>query len=216
MSGFRDRYGQLHFSTDSIVIFDADVDYDGEVFEEHMRLKLTQFDRELFVSAYEVDLGAGADWPFVAYEVINEVIPFSLVAAALFAGEQVEKSVCAWTRLASKLMSLLRKRTAFPNATGAALLAVSGVLERWPGEKIQLVGYTWIDTDAANLEGEEAANAIYSVLLEIDQIDDRARQFDGGLHSRPAFLFKFAIGDRVVMASVRGQHLEIFVDDGDG
>ena len=102
-------------------MFDTSLEYDSELFEDTVGLKLQNFDRQVFGSAYEVDVGSGADWPVVVYEVLETIIPFSSIAAALFFGEKIEKSAMAWKRMAAHLLSLIPDK-GFTDANGAALL----------------------------------------------------------------------------------------------
>lgn len=125
---FKDRYGKALYSENTIVVFDTALDYDSELFEDTLAWKLKDFERENFAAAYEIDFGAGADWPAVAYEVLNTWLPFSAIAATFFTGERIEKAALAWGRMASQLLSIIPKH-GFTDANGASLLALAKVFE---------------------------------------------------------------------------------------
>ncbi len=124
----KDRYGRAIFPVNSITVFDTSLDYDSELFEDTVGYKLSEFDRSRFASAYEADFGAGADWPAVAYEVLNSVVPFTAIAAAFFLGDRIEKSALAWKRMATSLLRCMPK-SGFTDANGAALLALERVFD---------------------------------------------------------------------------------------
>ncbi len=92
----KDRYDKILFSEGSVAVFDIALNYDSELFEDTVGWKLRDFDREKYSTAYEVDFGAGADWPMVAYEVLG-LLPYSAVTAIFFMGDRIEKSVLSWT-----------------------------------------------------------------------------------------------------------------------
>ncbi|MGX0878439.1 hypothetical protein ACSSV4_003138 [Roseovarius sp. MBR-154] len=140
----KDRYGRDIFPENSITVFDTALNYESELFEDTVGLKLRDFDRGRYASAYEVDVGAGADWPTVAYEVLSSVVPFSAVAATFFLGERIEKSALAWKRMATTLLSCIPKR-GFTDANGAALLALEKTFQHTESSDVRLLAYTWTE-----------------------------------------------------------------------
>lgn len=198
----KDRYGSALFSENTITVFDPSLDYDTEVFEDTLGLKLRDFDRELYAEAYEVDFGAGADWPSVAYAVLENLVPFSAIAGAFFLGERIEKSVHAWTRMASALLSCIPDG-GFTDANGAALLALEKVSEHVGCSEVSLLAYTWVDTEVAFFDEPDKAKAAFNLIEKLDEIEPREKQFKGGLHAYPTFLFKFEAGDVQVLAAVK-------------
>lgn len=198
----KDRYGQDIFPENSITVFDTALDYDSELFEDTGKYKLRDFDRGRYASAYEVDVGAGADWPAVAYEVLGSVVPFSAVAAAFFLGERIEKSTLAWKRMATSLLSCIPKR-GFTDANGAALLALEKVFEHTESPDVRLLAFTWIDEEGTFFDEPDKAKAAFETIAKLDEIETREKQFGVGLHSPPSFLFKFETSNGEVLVSVR-------------
>jgi hypothetical protein len=140
----KDRYGQAFFQTNAIAVFDTSLDYDSEAFDDTVGLKLRDFDRSSFSSAYEADFGAGADWPAVTYEVLTTYIPFASIVAAFFLGDRIEKSALAWKRMADNLLSCI-PRGGFTDANGASLLALERVFDSTGSTNVNLLAYTWVD-----------------------------------------------------------------------
>lgn len=201
----QDRYGKAIFSEDAIVIFDTGLDYDSELFETTLGLKLKDFDKSKFSDAYEVDVGGGADWPAVVYEVLQGLIPFSAIAAAFFYGDRIEKSTLAWKQMAGALLSLIPKH-GFTDANGAALLALDAVFEATGAEDVKLLAFTWADGEIDFFDVEDKATAAFDLISKMDEIRPRKEQFGTGLHSTPIFLFKFETGGEVILARVnRGE-----------
>ncbi|MCW9042617.1 MAG: hypothetical protein OQK05_04670 [Pseudopelagicola sp.] len=198
----KDRYGQEIFPENSIVVFDTALDYDSELFEDTVGLKLRDFDRVRYASAYEADFGAGADWPAVAYEVLYSLVPFSAIAAAFFLGERIEKSALAWQRMAASLLTCIPK-IGFTDANGASLLALEKVFELTESPDIKLLAYTWIDEEILFFDKPDKAKAAFETIAKLDEIEPREQQFGAGLHSPPTFLFKFETSKGVVLAAVR-------------
>ena len=91
-------------------------------------LKLRDFDRSRYASAYEADFGSGSDWSAVVYELLNNHVPFSVIESAFFLGDRIEGSAMAWKRMAATLLSRI-PTGGFSDANGAALLALERVLE---------------------------------------------------------------------------------------
>lgn len=102
VSMIKDRYAKMLFSEGSLAVFDIALNYDSELLDEIVGWRLRDFHCDKYSTAYEVDFGAGADWPMVAYEVLG-LIPYSAVAAIFFMGDRIEKSVLSWKRMASTL-----------------------------------------------------------------------------------------------------------------
>ncbi|HBG99806.1 MAG: hypothetical protein JKP98_24770 [Rhodobacteraceae bacterium] len=203
----KDRYGKALFSEDAVAVFDTALDYDSELFEDTVGWKLRDFDRDKYAAAYEVDFGAGADWPMVAYEVLG-LIPYSAVAAAFFMGNRIEKSVLAWKRMASTLLSRLPK-DGFTDANGAALLALERLFEHSGSTSAQLIAYTWMDEEAMFYHEPDKAAAAFEVIKKMDEIQPREQQFGVGLHSAPTFLFKFKADDRLFLAAVKAREVKL-------
>ncbi|WP_424943421.1 hypothetical protein [Aliiroseovarius crassostreae] len=204
----KDRYGQEIFSENSIIVFDTSLDYDSELFEDTVGLKLLNFDRNQYASAYEIDFGAGADWPAVAYEVLSSVVPFSAIVAVFFMGERIEKSALAWKRVATSLISLI-PRNGFTDANGAALLALEKVFEYTNSSNVKLLAYTWVDEEVMFFDEPDKAKAAFETIAKLDEIDPREKQFGSGLHSPPTFLFKFDAGEKEVLVAVRKQNVRL-------
>lgn len=204
----KDRYGTPLPTENSITVFDTNLNYDSELFEDTYGRKLETFDRKVFASAYEVDVGAGADWPVIAYEIVEKLIPFSAVAAALFYGERIERSALAWRRMADYLVSCI-PNFGFTDANGAALLALEKVFEHAGSADVKLIGYTWIDEQVKLLDKPDRANAVFEIAAKLDRISPRDQQFGVGLHSPPTFLFKFDSQGEVIMAKVHRMKVEL-------
>jgi hypothetical protein len=204
----KDRYGQAVFPENSITVFDTSLDYDSELFEETVGLKLRDFDRSRYASAYEVDFGAGADWPAVAYEVLSSLVPFSAIAAAFFLGERIEKSALSWKRMTASLLSCIPK-SGFTDANGAALLALEKVFDRTDSSHVKLLAYTWVDEEVMFFHEPDKAKAAFDTIVKLDKIEARERQFGAGLHSPPTFLFKFDTGERQVLVVVKCQDVQL-------
>ncbi|GAA6208829.1 hypothetical protein NBRC116601_21220 [Cognatishimia sp. WU-CL00825] len=197
----KDRYGKAIFPENSITVFDTALDYDSELFEDTVGLKLRDFDRDRYSSAYEADFGAGADWPTVAYEVLNSLVPFSAIAAAFFYGDRIEKSALAWKRMAVGLLSCI-PRQGYTDANGAALLALDKVFELTKSSDVRLLAYTWVDEEVMFFDEPDKAKAAFETIAKLDKIETREKQFGVGLHSPPTFLFKFETDNRQVLAAV--------------
>ncbi|SMX29648.1 hypothetical protein TRP8649_03786 [Pelagimonas phthalicica] len=198
----KDRYGKTIFPENSITVFDTSLDYDSELFEDTVGLKLRDFDRDRYSSAYEADFGSGADWPAVAYEFLNSLVPFSAVAAAFFYGDRIEKSALAWKRMAASLLSCI-PRQGYTDANGAALLALNEVFELSKSSDVRLLAYTWVDEEAMFFDEPDKAKAVFETIAKLDKIESREKQFGVGLHSAPTFLFKFETDNGQVLAAVR-------------
>jgi hypothetical protein len=204
----RDRKGNTVSSENSIIVFDTSLDYDSEKFEDTVSGKLKDFDRDLFSFAYEVNVGAGADWPAVAYEVLEKLIPFSAIAAAFFYGDRIEKSALAWKRMATALLSCIRPG-GFTDANGAALLALEQVFEKVGCTDVKLLGYTWVDQEVALFNETDKANAAFKIIAELEEIEPRDQKFGPGLHSTPTFLFRFDAGGKIILAKVKGKEVKL-------
>jgi len=204
----KDRYGNEVSSVDSITVLDTSLDYDSEVLEDTNGFKLETFDRDRFRLAYEVDFGAGADWPAVAYEVLDKFIPFSAVAAALFYGEKIEKSILAWKRMALSLLSLIPDG-GFTDANGAALLALEAIFESSDASTVKLMAYTWIDEEIELFDEADKISAAFNIIMQLDEIQSRDLQFGDGLHSHPTFLFKFKADEKTILAKVRCKEVSL-------
>ncbi|MEM9709726.1 MAG: hypothetical protein AAF871_13160 [Pseudomonadota bacterium] len=205
---FKDRYGNPLFDENSITVFDTDLNYDSELFEDTLGLKLKDFDRGQFNAAYEVDVGGGADWPAVAYEIADKAQYLAPVVAVLFYGEKVEKSLRAWGRLAAELVALIPKR-GFTDMNGAGILALNAVFEATETTNVRLVAWTWgDDVNAPYVEGEKNLTA-FEVIAKLNEIAPRDQQFGIGLHSRPTFLFKFDADGETFLVSVKGKKAEV-------
>jgi hypothetical protein len=200
----KDRYGTSPFSTDSICVFDTSLKYDTELFEDTVGFKLKNVDTNRYSSAYEIDVGAGADWPVVIYEVLEKFVPFSAVAAAFFLGEKIEKSALAWKRITTSLLNCIPKG-GFTDANGAALFALERVFEKLNPKSVVLIAYTWVDEEIVFFDETNKASAAFDLILELDRISEREDQFGEGLHSTPTFLFKFKADDKVVLVKVHGR-----------
>lgn len=198
----KDRYGKAIFAENSITVFDTALNYDTELFEDAVGLKLRDFDRCRFSSAYEADFGAGADWPAVAYEVLNSFVPFSAIAAAFFCGDRIEKSAFAWKRMAASLLSCI-PRQGYIDANGAALLALDKVFEISKSSDVRLIAYTWVDEEVMFFDEPDKTKAAFETILKLDEIESREKQFGAGLHSPPTFLFKFETENGQVLAAVK-------------
>ncbi len=175
-------------------VFDTTLNYDSELFEDTVGWKLKDFDRDRYSSAFEIDVGAGADWPAVVYEVLDKLIPFSAIAAAFFYGDRIEKSALAWKRICASFLSCI-PTGGFTDANGAALLALEHVFEYSSCNDVKLLAYTWVDEEAAFFDEADKALAAFEVIAKLDKIEPRDRQFGLGLHSPPTFLFKFDAGE---------------------
>lgn len=204
----KDRYGTPFSTENSITVFDTSLNYDSELLEDTVGWKLRDFDRECFVSAYETDFGAGADWPAVAYEVLGSFLPFSAIAATFFLGEKIEKSALAWKRIVTNLLSCF-PIGGFTDANGAALLALERVFEHTDSPFATLLAYTWIDEEVMFFDEPDKASAAFDVIAGLDVIEPRAKQFGSGLHSPPTFLFKFEVGEKQVLVAVRKKNVEL-------
>jgi hypothetical protein len=204
----KDRYGNVFFSENSIVIFDTALDYDSGLCEDSLGLKLNSFDKSKFLEAYEIDVGGGADWPAVVYELSQSLIPFSAIAAAFFYGDRIEKSTLAWKRMAQKLLSLIPKHS-FTDANGAALIALNEIFETTGASDVKLLAYTWIDEEIEFFDAEYKTAAAFNLISKMDEIQAREKQFGMGLHSTPVYLFKFAVAGEVIFARVQGSSVEI-------
>ncbi|MDJ0858813.1 MAG: hypothetical protein QNJ03_07030 [Dinoroseobacter sp.] len=204
----KDRYGQPLFPENSITVFDTSLNYDSELFEDTVGLKLKDFDKLVYSNAFEVDVGAGADWPAVVYEVLNSAIPWAVVATVFFSGERVERNLAAWKRMASSLLSLIPKR-GFTGANGAALLALDAVFEATDAEQVELVAYTWVDPEMEFFDASDQAKAAFDLIAAMDKIQPRDQQFGVGLHSMPVSLFKFQADGKEVLAKVSGGSVEV-------
>jgi hypothetical protein len=188
------------FSESSVAVFDIALNYDSELFEDTVAGKLRNFDRRKYSAAHEVDFGAGADWPMVAYEVL-ELIPYSAVAAIFFMGDRIEKSVLSWKRMASTLLASIPPK-GFSDANGAALLALEKLFEQSNSGTARLIAYTWIDEEATFFDEPDKAAATFEVIKKMEEIQPRDQQFGDGLHSSPTFLFKFEADDGMFLAAV--------------
>lgn len=198
----KDRYGRSINRENSISVFDTSLNYKSELLKDAAGLKLRDFDRGRYASAYEADFGAGADWPAVAYEVLNSLVPFSAIAAAFFLGERIEKSALAWRRMATSLLSCIPKG-GFTDANGAGLLALDTVFDRTESSDIRLLAYTWIDEEVMFFDEPDKAKAAFDTIAKFDEIEPRDKQFGAGLHSTPTFLFKFETDKGQVLVAVR-------------
>lgn len=208
VSMIKDRYGKAIFQTNSIKIFDTSLNYDSEVFEDTVGLKLRDFDRSRFSSAYETDFGAGADWPAVAYEILTGYIPFAPIVAVFFLGERIEKSALAWKRVAVSLLSCI-PRSGFTDANGAALLALERVFDSADSTNVNLLAYTWVDEEVMFFDEPDKALAAFETIKKLDEIEPREQQFGVGLHSHPTFLFKFKVDESQVLVSVRQTEVKL-------
>lgn len=195
------------FSEGSVAVFDVALNYDSELFDDTVGWKLRDFDRDRYSAAYEVDFGAGADWPMVAYEVLG-LIPYSAVAAIFFMGERIEKSVFSWKRMASTLLACI-PQNGFTDANGAALLALEQLFEQSSTSSARLIAYTWIDEEATFFDKPDRAAATFEVIKQMEEIQPRDQQFGGGLHSTPTFLFKFEADDGIFLAAVKLSEVQI-------
>ncbi|MEO1405967.1 MAG: hypothetical protein AAFV54_05695 [Pseudomonadota bacterium] len=198
----KDRYGKAILTENSITVFDTDLNYDSELFEDTVGLKLRDFDRDRYSSAYEADFGAGADWPAVAYEVLSSLVPFSAIAAAFFYGDRIEKSALAWKRMAISLLSCI-PRQGYTDANGAALLALDKVFDFTSSSNVRLLAYTWVDEEVVFFAEPDKAKAAFETIAKLNEIESRERQFGVGLRSPPTFLFKFETDIGQVLAAVR-------------
>ena len=190
-----------------MAVFDTTLNYDSELLEDTLGWKLRDLDRDKYAAAYEVDFGAGADWPMVAYEVLG-LVPYSAVAAAFFMGDKIEKSILAWKRLVTLLLSRIPK-DGFTDANGAALLALERLFKESDSTSVQLVAYTWVDEEVMFFDEPDKAAAAFKVIENMDEIQPRDQQFGVGLHSAPTFLFKFQAHDRLFLAAVRLREVKI-------
>jgi len=203
----KDSYENEPLSENSVRVFDTALNYDSELFENTVRRKLRKFDRDRYASAYEIDFGAGASWPAVAYEVLSDLVPISAIAA-FFLGERIEKSALAWKRIASRLISCI-PNDGFTDANGAALLALEQVFERTGSSDVKLIAYTWVDEEARFLDELDKACAAFDVITKLDTIEPREKQFGIGLHTPPTFLFKFEADNRVILAAVKKKDVKL-------
>ena len=83
-----DRYGNRISFENSIVIFEPCMEYDAGDNGNTDSQRLQDIDPSRYSCACEADLGAGADWPVVAFELLNRLIPFTAIAALLFSGDR--------------------------------------------------------------------------------------------------------------------------------
>jgi hypothetical protein len=143
----------------------------------------------------------------VAYEVLN-LAPYSAVVAAFFMGERIEKSILAWKRLVTLLLSSIPKG-GFTDANGAALLALEHLFKVTDSPSVQLVAYTWVDEEVMFFDEPDKAAAAFKVIENMDKIQPRDQQFGVGLHSAPTFLFKFQADNRLFLVAVRLREVKI-------
>jgi len=204
----KDRYGTALYAENSITVLDFPLDNAADGFEDDLGWKLRDFDQQRYSSAYQMDFGSGADWVATAYEVLNELVPFSAIAAAFFFGERIEKSAFAWKRMASILLSCFSS-DGFTDANGAALLALEQVFEKTGATNVKLLAYTWVDEEIELFDEANKAISAFEIIARLDEIQSRDRQFEGGLYSTPVFLFKFEVEGKVVLASVRKKEVTL-------
>lgn len=207
-SMIKDRYGNALLSQNSIAVFDTSLNYDSELFDDTFGRKLREFDRKRYASAYEADFGAGADWPAVAYEVLNSLVPFSALAAVFFLGDRIERSAAAWRRMAMNLLSCIPSG-GFTDANGAALLALEHIFSQTASSDVRLIAYTWIDEEVMFFDEPDKAVAAFDAIARLDEIEPREKQFGVGLHSVPTFLFKFESGEKEILAAVRHKDVKL-------
>jgi hypothetical protein len=205
---FKDRYGQQAFPANAIVVFSPDLDYDTEYPETQSLPNIKDFDRSTYSAACEVDLGAGADWPFAAYQVLESFIPFTAIAAAFFLGEKIEKSAAAWGRMVKGLWRLIPKQ-GFTDRNGAALLLIEkSFIQYASAQEIELLAYTWIDEEVQFFDSEEKSVAAFDWISKLNAIEPGEKQFGAGLHGYPTFLFKLNIDGKTVLARVYKSSVE--------
>ena len=96
---------------------------------------------ELGVSSYDANIGAGADWPVVALEIIeyiqNKEYLF-LVLAAFFSGEKINENLDAWFSIGQKIYSRASKFQPILNRSASILLGLQGYINESKNERVSL------------------------------------------------------------------------------
>ena len=205
---FSDRYGANYGSDKRVTIFSQELEYDSETEYEDTIVKVLDFDESTYEKAYEVDMGAGADWPFVALQILESVAPASLIATVFFFGERIENSFDAWHRMARKIVGLTPKH-AFLDRNGAAVLALSKLTEAHSASTFELLAYQWIDSNMAFPRDSDLAEKSMELIASLNEIAPADSQFGQGLHGLPQHLFKIR-ADNVVFL-VRVLSTDVFI-----
>lgn len=198
---FRDRYGETFSSDERVTIFSQNLSYDSEFQDEGNKLRPKDFDTESFDSAFEVDLGAGADWPFIAYQVLSSVAPVSILVSTFFLGERIEKNFKAWRRISRSLLGLTPEH-AFLDRNGAAVLALSKLSEIHSVNEVKLLAYQWIDSNMTFPRQADVAEKSMDLIASLSEIAPADSQFGIGLHGYPQHLFKIEADGRIYLVRV--------------